>query len=224
MGKFSFRKDDYEASLPDFKDVIEYLVDKHDFFSYRGSGRSMRNIDLSVVNWFLKKYKPSAFFESGIWRGRCTIIMAECIKRLDLGIPYYIAILKKYRDVPELDVIFKEYPFVEPIYSPGESAVKNLRRIKHLGMLIDGPKWRDADTMRKLYRRCERHNNIDFVVHHDILDHSLDKPNWNNFCKDRKDTFTKWYPDSSISSESKIFIDGNTELIMSAALISNDLL
>jgi hypothetical protein len=57
----------------------------------------MRNIDLSLVYYLIREYKPDAFFESGIWRGRCTFIVAESLKQLGLDIPYYIACSSKYR-------------------------------------------------------------------------------------------------------------------------------
>jgi hypothetical protein len=216
---------EYEQDLINYKEhVINSLVEKYDSFDYRGPGRSMRNIELSLVYWLIKTFKPNGFFESGIWRARCTFVIAESLKYLELDIPYYIACSKKYKKSPEVKKVVKDYPNIIPIYAQGQAAAKKVSGINKLGMLIDGPKWRDFADMKQLYKRIQQNNKIIFSYHHDISkNHTKDRPYFRKYYKRNKEIFCHWEP--KVSKTSKFLIENNNrETIMGGALIRRSIL
>lgn len=221
--KFVFDEESYSESLKEFKNIIKYLENKYQFFSYRGPPRSMRNLELSIVYWLIKTYKPTAFFESGIWWGRCTYPTIEGIRRLGINIPYHIASTYKCE---QIDILQKEYDNLVVHYAPGQTAAKQVENEERLGILIDGPKWRHTTRMHKMYRRLEKSSKLIFAYHHDVSkDHKLDYPYFEKYYKENREKFLRWRPQKYVSPESRYFIDGNKkENIMGAALIARDIL
>jgi len=221
---FQFVSSEFDAIIPEFNNVIESLMSKYDFFTRRGPGRSMRNIDLSLAYWFLKKYQPDGFFESGIWWGRCSYIVAESMKQLKIDIPYYLA--ATYNKHPRIELLKKDYPNVRVLYTTGQNAVNHIRGYNKMGMLIDGPKWRHKKDMYALYRRMMRHNTIAFSIHDDTTkkEHPRDYRQLREYYLKTKNYFTLWRPSYNEVGKRSNNLDKNRENLSVAALINRSLL
>lgn len=227
MKKFTFDAEEYESCLPDFKKVLLCLESKYDFFNYYGDARSMMNVELSQVYWFLKKYKPKVFFESGIWWGRCTYIVAESMRQLGMEIPYYIAATSQYKKEKRIRTLLKDYPNITAVWKPGEVTAGLIPASNDIAMLIDGPKWRHAAKMKKLYKSIMRKSRILFSVHHDAesVHNVTDMRILKSWYSKHKKHFTLWRPRKHISKNVVKFIDPHVPSgFGTAVLISRDLI
>jgi len=220
--KFVYNKKEHEDCLKEFKDIILFLASKYEFFPYKHIRRNIRNIDLSLIYWFMKKYRPDGFFESGILWSRSTCVIAESMKRLKLDIPYYIAATCKHQS---LTILVKKYPNIIMKHTTGQNLAPEVKKFNNLGVLIDGPKWKYEKKMRLIYYHLMKKNKIAFAFHHDISGGSRrNKDGFRKFYHRNSYYFDSWYPNKIIDKKMKMYIDKENKPVLSAAYINREII
>ena len=168
------------SSIDIYRLAINSLHDKHPSFSYTRTPKALSNSEIFFVFSLIYKYRPHAFFESGFYKGRSSLILLECLKQMNFQIPYYIAVLHKKKQIHYME---NSYPNLRVYYSPGEVAVQKLN-ITQMGALIDGPKIRKHRKVFSIYDHLLS-NNASFICQHD-LNVKNGNAKFRSYCKNKR--------------------------------------
>lgn len=158
-----------EDMIQRFDAILKKCIENFDFINYeRGEEhrKSLSNVELFAIFCTINKYKPDIFFESGIWKGRSTLILLECIKNLDLKTKYYAAAFPAYTNIFKIK---KRYDNLDILECKGEVASKYIKNNKTVGCLIDAPKLRkEYKNTFRLYDNIFNNNESCFLFQHDL--------------------------------------------------------
>lgn len=119
-----------------FKIILTRLHNKYDWFTLPTPRHSILNHELFWVYCFIETKKPQLLFESGLYKGRSTVILAEMMR------PHgsVIAAHFRYEDDPELHPFANDYDNLSIVSGKGEDVAKTLPNESPLIAVIDGPK------------------------------------------------------------------------------------
>lgn len=122
--------------LNKFDELLNRLHAKYGWFTLATPKHSIKNYELYWVYCFLEKTKPSLLFESGVYKGRSTLILAEIMK------PYGQVIAASYHYPGEQVDLFPfvdDYPHLTIVQGRGEDVVSKLPDVPMVAV-VDGPK------------------------------------------------------------------------------------
>ncbi len=120
-----------------FSSLLQRLNTKYDWFSLTTPQHSITNTELFYIYCYIESIKPTLIFESGVYRGRSTIILAEMMR--DYG--NVISACFHYPDEKDITLFpfVKDYANLNIVHEKGENIVQNLPDSKMVS-IIDGPK------------------------------------------------------------------------------------
>lgn len=158
----------YEKYLSEFQSLLGHLDDMFDGFDRDRPQKSMWNVELFLIYCFVRHYKPETVFESGLWKGRSSVVLASAVQKNGAG----ELICADITGLPEAIVYQREIPF-KIIGKAGEVAVDKISRKRKVIMVIDGPKpgSKAADI---LYSKASKFQNLLCVFQHDAAKKSKD--------------------------------------------------
>lgn len=190
---------DFDSYLKDFKDILTFLSKKYRWFDYISPRRSMCNTEMFFITSYIRSIKPELVFESGVWWGRSTIIMAEILKRF-LANSRLMSVSSSHKK--SLDSFKDEYDNLDIVFGRGEDWSARPKKTSAI-LVIDGPKFKNWNVAAHLYERAMRNLRINVIFQHDIA------RDWGHF-----ETFYQRHmsKDYSIDKLPKEFIDRYAKL------------
>lgn len=152
----------FKDYLRDFKSLIERISLKYPVFTKTGQRRSISNSEMFWIYGLIRHIKPQFVFESGVLRGRSTLILAETMQ--DIG-HVYCASLGEHEDFA---LFRKDYSNLTTFFEPGQECIEKVPSDKTFVTLIDGPKARSHEA-RVLYYKARQMPLLRGVFQHDIM-------------------------------------------------------
>lgn len=156
-----------DAKKP-FIDILNHLNNKYEWFSKRTPKGSITNTELFYIYRYLLTINNPVIFESGVDKGRSTLILSEIVNRL--GGTLHAAVYNwQYASI---DLSFlNEYKNTNLIHGRSEDLINNFTEIDV--SVIDGPKpagykWGNPGWSELVDKSCDI---VDVMFQHDIGDH-----------------------------------------------------
>jgi len=147
----------------EFVKVLSDLSKRYSFFSFSTPRRSMSNAEMFFITHAISQFQPEQVFESGVYKGRSTLIIAEVLARFSPKTKYSVACLGRE---PEVEEIIRDYPSIVFRSKPGESAVRKLDKLLSTIMVIDGPKARSESPI--IYKEALNFPSLIGLFQHDV--------------------------------------------------------
>lgn len=155
----------YNTYEDEFCQVLQDLNKRFDFFDISTPRKSICNIEMFAVYGYIRTHKPDLVFESGIYKGRSSAILASALEQNKSGYVLAASITKEYNE-PRL--YSKQLP-ITIVYEAGEKAVNKIdKSIKNI-MLIDGPKPTDAVCAATQIYQKSLQLNTSILFQHDVM-------------------------------------------------------
>lgn len=165
--RYPVSTDWYKDLFLEFKSMLNDIEKNMPLFTISVPHKSIQNVEMFWVFCHLVHFKPSLMFESGVYKCRSTILLAETIKRYSPE-TRLLAVGKFYEN--EMDIINKTYKSVLVKVENGYDTAHNLIGSKEeIGVLIDGPKMPDISKKKyKIYNDLFTCQNLKFLFQHDV--------------------------------------------------------
>lgn len=173
----------FEDMFEKYIDIIKYLSEKHEEFSFYRSRGEMLNAEMFFIFLYIVKIKPEIIFESGFLRGRSSLIILETLKRENIKCDYYISCVVKRPNV------YFDYSNFNLIRGRGEDIIGDIGKKnsnKKMLSLIDGPKFKYYDMCSKVYNELFKNFKVQVVFQHD-LDKTKDGDNYKKYYDNKVD-------------------------------------
>lgn len=127
-----------EADAAHFERAIAGLEANLTWFSGARQQSSMHNAELLLVGAYIRLLQPDVLFESGVYHGRSSAVlarlMADYAPRGTFVTACYPAVPPNVRELPSA------FPRFRPVAGGGEAVVRTLDRQANVLAVIDGPK------------------------------------------------------------------------------------
>jgi len=151
-----------------FIDILNHLDDKYEWFDKKTPKGSITNAELFYIYRYLLTIGNPTIFESGVDKGRSTLILSEIINRI--GGTLHAAVYNwKYASI---DLSFlNKYKNTNLIYGRSEDLIDGFTKIDI--SVVDGPKpagykWGNPGWSKLVEKSCDI---VDVMFQHDIDDH-----------------------------------------------------
>lgn len=146
-----------------FQKILLNLEKKYSWFELKTPKHSICNHELFYVFCFIEITKPSVVFESGIYRGRSTLIISETMKN------YGNVISSNFKNKDEKNVeIFKfqqDYKNLQILNERGENLISKININCPFVALVDGPKPKSLAWEKLVNEICKNKNLLAFFQH-----------------------------------------------------------